>query len=382
MSSSLAAPVIGGRASTSTWLILLAFVIFGAAFRYGLIALADHVDPATYVDQLCRWDCGWFHNAADGYDQGIPQNRQGRGDWAFFPLYPMAAGLLSKLANISWPLAGFLLSNLFGLLAAGLSRPLFGDNARAYWLFAFGLLLGPFSLFFSLAYSESLFILLTLVGMVALRRGAYPQAGVAGALLSATRVTGVLFGLAVAVQALTDRLRRERSWRSALSTLTDQRVLLAFVLAPLGLITYAVFLRLYMGDGLAFMHTQIAWNRELDNPLVVLMTAAIEGFPFRMRWYEETTFVWSAGFGLILTGVLFIKKRYAEAIFCLAAILISLSAGMASTVRFVAGMAPLGVVLAELFASRRWLSYVGYVLAFIVGTLAFYTWMHGEHVLV
>jgi hypothetical protein len=376
------APAVGGRASASAWLILLGLVVAAAALRYLLFANTTHFDPAAFADQLCRWDCPWYRGVADGYHQGIPTNRQGRGNWAFFPLYPVTAGLLSKAAQIPFPLAGYLLSNLFGLLAAGIARPLFGTNVRAYWLFAFGLLLGPFSLLFSLSYSESLFILLTLAGMVALRRADYPRAGFVGALLSATRVTGVLFGLAIAMQALVDRLRIERSWRSFATLLADWRLLLGLVLAPLGLILYAVYLRLWMGDGLAFMHTQIGWNRELDNPLIQLWNGAAQGFPFRMRWTEETSFVWSAVVGLALTGVLAAKKRYAEAVFCLAVILISLSAGLDATLRYVAGLAPLGVVLAELLSTRRWLSYLSYAAAFVLGLLAFYGWLHGEHVMV
>lgn len=344
-------------------MVLAATVVLASMGRYLIFAVAmQEFNPAELIGHLCRWDCGWYRNVADGYLQGVPSDRTGTADWAFFPLYPMITGLFSSLSGLSWPVAGFLVSNTCGLAAAGIARPLFGSNVRAYWLFSIGLLLGPFSLLFSLAYSESLFILLTLAGMLSLRRSRYVSAGTVGALLSSTRVTGVLFGLAIAVQALLDRLRADRSWRSACSLFTDPRILLALVIAPLGLIAYAVFLRLWMGDGLAFMHVQIGWNRELDNPLVQLWNGAREGFPFKLLWTEETSFVWAALAGFVLISVLVAKKRYAEAIFCLAALCLSLSAGLASTLRFVAGLAPLGVVLAEVLASRRWLTWIDRVL--------------------
>lgn len=374
---------MGYAASRSTWLLLAAMVVLATTLRYVVFATAtQQFDPAALVGQLCRWDCGWYRNVAEGYQQGLPSNRTGTADWAFFPLYPMITGTLSRVSGLSWPLAGYLVSNMCGLVAAGIARPLFGSNQRAYWLFSFGLLLGPFSLLFSLAYSESLFILLTLAGMVALRRSSFVSAGVVGAMLSATRVTGVLFGLAIAVQALADRLVVDRSWRSVASALTDTRLLLALGLAPLGLIAYAVFLRFWMGDGLAFMHVQIGWNRELDNPLVQLWNGAQEGFPFHLRWTEQTSFVWAALGGFVLIAVLVAKKRYAEAVFCLAALCISLSAGLASTLRFVAGLAPLGVVLAEVVASRRWLTYVAYPVCLALGLLGFAGWVTGNHVMV
>src|SRR5690606_18536658 len=108
----------------------------------------------------------------------------------------------SSLTGLPVLPSGFVLSNAFIFAAALCARPLFGAQATAYWLFVVGLLMGPFSFLFSMLYSESLFILLTVLGLVALQRSHYLAAAVAGALLSATRPTGVLFVFAILVQML------------------------------------------------------------------------------------------------------------------------------------------------------------------------------------
>lgn len=351
------------------WGTIGALALAGLILHY-LIFLGLGVD-GDLAGSLCRWDCLWFESAADGYQVGLPANRLGEADWAFFPLYPQLARAVAATTGLSFAWSGLVLSNLLGILAAGLSRPLFED-VRAYRLFAFSLLLGPFSLLFSLPYSESLFILLTLLGFRALRGGNYPLAGGFGALLSATRVTGVLFGIAILVQAGLDHVRRGSTIRHLLG---DTRLLLGLLLVPLGAIAFAVYLRLSMGDGLAFAHVQLAWNRELGNPFANWFATLMGNSSPRIHAIAIVV-------GLALVGALFVRRRHAEAAFCLAALTLSTATGMESSVRFFAGLAPLGLVACELLAERRRLGWLAYPLGLLLGAYLFHGWLTGARAMV
>lgn len=354
------------------WGIIGGMTLVGIVMRYLIfLGLASDGDLAQ---NLCRWDCKWFGLAAEGYETALPANRLGEADWAFFPLYPQLVRLFGAATGLSFAWSGVLLSQLFGVLAAVLSRPLFVDR-RAYDLFAFSLLLGPFSLLFWLPYSESLYILLTLLGLGALRRANFPLAGAIGALLSATRVTGILFGVAILVEAVADHFRRGGKAGRLLSTLLAPRVLLALLLVPLGLIAFAVHLRLAMGDGLAFAHVQIAWYRELGNPFANWFATVVGNSSPRIHALAVL-------FGLGLVVVLFRRRRQAEAAFCLAAVALSTATGMESSLRFFAGLAPFGLVTCELLAERRRLYWLAYPVGLLLGAYLFHGWLTGSRAMV
>lgn len=112
----------------------------------------------------------------------------------FFPLYPWLMRLLTPLTGGDAFYAGLVISLVCGAAAAGLlyalAQSLFGRRtarlAAAYFL------LSPLSVFLCCAYTEALFICLTLAAIVAMRRG-YPWlAAVFGMLSAFTRMPGVI----------------------------------------------------------------------------------------------------------------------------------------------------------------------------------------------
>lgn len=333
-----------------------AILLAGLLLRYAVYLQSGGLPGfGNYLHSLCIWSCEWYGSiATSGYDDRLGlHDMPDRANWAYFPLYPLLVSVASGLTGLPVLHSGFVLSNAYVLAAALFARPLFGTQATAYWLFVVGLLMGPFTFLFSMLYSESLFILLTVLGLVALQRSQYLAAAVAGALLSATRPTGVLFVFAILVQMLVDHRRAGGSWRSfPKRVLGDINLLLPLFLAPIGLFVYMAYLHLHVGDALAFAHIQRSWGRALGDPFSAL--ASVIGGTFTLDYgvMIRHVWAWAAVIGLLLSGALALRGRPAAAVFCTLCLLVSLATGVGSMVRFVAGLAPLGIVLAELLG--RW----------------------------
>jgi hypothetical protein len=346
-----------GAAGLRRFAIILAIALAGLALRYAVFVwIKGGGDFSAYVEALCVWDCAWYRSIAEGGYDLAPGTRlrPGAANWAFFPLSPGLASLLAGLTGLSATISGFLVSNTAAIVTAFVSRPLFGARPRAYWLFATGLLIGPFSFLFSSLHTEALFILLSTLSLLAIGRSRYVWAGIAAALLSATRVTGVLMVFAILTGAVQDHLRAGGPWRSLpRALLGNPQLVLGIALAPAGLFAYMAYLSYRVGDGFAFAHIQRAWGRDLVNPLDTLSALFQFTWPPTPAAMVVASWTVAALIGIASCLLLVAQRRLPAAIFCLLCILISLSAGPTSLVRFVAGLVPIGWALCDLVS--RWM---------------------------
>ena len=213
------------------------------------------VAPAT------SWDAGYYLQIADqGYF--YPQLS------AFFPLYPLSIRGMGWLVG-SDLIAAILISLGAFLVALYLFHRLVDlELGEPYarpgvWILAFS----PMAFFFSAVYTEGLFLALTLGAVYAGRRGRWVWAGALGALAAATRNTGVLVLLPLAVLYLYGpRADRPSSaggpwWRPRHPLRSDALSLLA---VPAGLAAYLGYMA-GRGDALAPSHaTEKYWNRHLE----------------------------------------------------------------------------------------------------------------------
>ncbi|HUY11292.1 MAG TPA: mannosyltransferase family protein [Candidatus Dormibacteraeota bacterium] len=218
-----------------TWLatralILVAFVL---AVPHGALAAFGNWDGAWYGSIVAHG----YQYAADGAKYNV----------AFFPLFPLLSALLVRI-GIGWPLAGVIVNNLAFLpailLLASLVRAATDDRA-ARWV-AVVACVAPPSLFGSVAYSEGLFMLFSVLALWYVRRERYVYAGIAAAFAAMTRPFGIALALAVIVAALVER-------RSV-------REILASSIGLLGVAAFPLFCWLRFGDAIAFVHSANAWR--------------------------------------------------------------------------------------------------------------------------
>jgi hypothetical protein len=209
--------------------------------------------PHAFWDAFARYDAGWYHGiASKGYVYGAG----GRNNLAFFPLYPMmmrAGGTLLGSRQEDFYFAGVVVSWLAFAAAmvvlyklARLDLDERGTLRAVLYAAIF-----PFAYFFGVVYSESLFFLGLVGAAYAFRTRQWAWGALAGAAMTATRVTGVMAVPGLAWIA----------WRAAGGNRRD-RVLAAIAVAGtlLGIGAYCVYNYVVSGTPFAWYDAITHWN--------------------------------------------------------------------------------------------------------------------------
>jgi Gpi18-like mannosyltransferase len=227
---------------------------------------------------LERWDAAWYRGIVE---QGYSYVPGAESNVAFFPLLPICVWLVKHAIGMKTALAGFIVSNLALFAAAVVLRRLVARDypepsrapARAVWL----LLLCPMTFSHSAMYTESLYLLLSLVAIMAARDGRWLAAGIAGALITATRGNALLIAVPLLWEAVIAH-RRGSDCDAAATRMARSRWWLLMV--PLGLVGYATYLHFRFGDALAFAHAMAAWGRTMAWPWEGIAGAAGPPYPY------------------------------------------------------------------------------------------------------
>ena len=365
--------VVESKAAARRWTwripayILLPFylMLIGVLLRYAVyVRTTNHWAFTDYLRALCVYDCNAYERLSlngyegrpSGFDKGDANN------WAFFPLYSIFVWAINRITGLSMLVGGSIFTCLTTVWAAILSWPLFEGRFRAYFLFCAFLFLGPLSYYFSTLYTESLFILLTVAGFVLLKQRDYLAAGATGALMSATRSTGLLFAAAILIAAFQNHLRDGGGARQFFRTIwrrTD--LLLAVAMVPIGISVFAAYLWFRSGDALAFVHIQRAWGRVFQDPFSNLWATLVVQFQTYHNYSSISTdlaFGFAAIAGIALSAVMAWKGRWDWAIFSLFGVLLPLSTNTYSMIRFLVGIAPILIVGSLLLSRWKWLFYI------------------------
>ncbi|TKB29873.1 MAG: hypothetical protein E5W69_04460, partial [Mesorhizobium sp.] len=174
------------------------------------------------------------------------------------------------------------------------------------------------------------------------------------ALLSATRLVGVLVVFATVIQMFRDyRAKGGPTLSFPRWLLGRPDLLVAIFISPAGLFAYVLFLHLTVGDGFAFLHVQRAFGRVAGNPLAFiwdgLSAVPTTGWlPTAPQWSALAALI-----GLALSAILAVRRQYGAALFCACCIILPLVTNLASMVRYVVGLAPLTMLLAMLLSVSK-----------------------------
>jgi hypothetical protein len=217
-----------------------------------LVAIGTALALRPSVWTLDRWDGRWYRMVARGGYLLVPGRQS---DPAFFPLYPILLRGIHAL-GVGWGVTGPLLSNLALLVGLGLfyvlTREIFSEPlARRSTIF---LAIFPLGYVFSMAYPESVeLVLITAAALAALRRRWWLAAACAGAAALA-RPEGLFLALPLAGIAWSQRHTLSPGRRGA--------ALAAILAAPAALASYSLYLARVLHDPLAWSQAERAWGRE------------------------------------------------------------------------------------------------------------------------
>lgn len=207
-----------------------------------------------FWDLWAHWD-GWHYIniSANGYS--IPQLA------AFFPLYPMSVHFVSKILTINPVAAGFIVSHvaLFGAVCF-IFRLIRDISSREIAYTSILLLLFfPSSLFFSMVYTESLFLFLASGTMFFAYKKRWFFAFIFSFFAALTRNLGVLLLFPLIVEYITQYGFRFK------------KTVFALIGPILGMASYMAFLYKTFGNPLQFVNAQASWNRHIVlNPFAII----------------------------------------------------------------------------------------------------------------
>jgi hypothetical protein len=277
------------------------------------------LSPDPLANLPARFDSGWYGQIARfGYQWDRQYERQR--NIAFFPAMPMLmrpvgsflgattptmpgdkrmlrmlwAGVI--VALVAFARALYYLSRLSDLIA--------GPSAAAYapvLLAAY-----PFAIFFSLPYTESLFLLSSLGAFYHFHRGEWIRASAWGLVVGLSRPNGCLVSVALAVLTLEQIVRAVRTGglRWSLSSLTKPLgVRLAVAAMPgVGMLLFTAYLYRLTGVWLVWARMHGAWGRKWGTG------------PFQQGWEWLTT----EGLMAVFQGVPFDTLNTLAVLFALA----------------------------------------------------------------
>lgn len=208
------------------------------------------------LDVLTSWDGLWYMELVrSGYPAEIPPDVTYHLDEAraaFFPLFPLLGSWADRVLPGGDSLAVLTLNVLLGLVAVvlmgALARQLYGERVARSSMVLCALFPGSFVL--SFAYSEALMLVLAAACLLMLVQREWVAAGVFAAFATATRPNGLALVVACLV-ASGLAIRERRDWRS----------LICVALAPLGFVTFQVWLGQHTGEATAWFRVQReAWD--------------------------------------------------------------------------------------------------------------------------
>jgi len=293
----------------------------------------------------------------DGYGQAK------NGSPVFFPLFPgLVRAVSSSGLNVLW--SGFLINIVLGYLAclflALLAKDFFKSKQVGDTDVVLIFLVFPTAYFMTAFYTEALFCTLGFGAFYFARRQNWALACLLLAGITATRLPGLVFGLAVLVEYMSvkkfDYKRFDRS-------------LLWFLLVPLGIATYAVFLNNRFADPLFFLRAyNYGWGYQKFNPNIFATVYGQISWLITRILFGNTQpnvgnngIVMSAVFllsWLALAGsvVWAIYKKYPLSFIVLmavSAVLFSLNSNLISVNRYILPMFPMYLLLAQYFAEKK-----------------------------
>ncbi len=337
---------------------------------------------SPFWDTFARFDTGYFEGIAwGGYQSPIVDGEYGRSNIAYFPVYPMLMRYVGNVfgrhhaiyylagIGISWACYVLAMVALYHLARLDLPRRM---AARATVLIS----VFPFAFFYGVAYSESTFLLFTVLAFYGFRTRRWLLGGVCGAVATATRVPGIFMLPALAWIA----------WRSAAPEMRERaKAAGGLALAASGFGAYCLFIYRLTGNPLEWAATLQRWNYHVGGapwtaPFTLLAHLATHPYAYlagdRMAPYDTLYGVTGI---LFLVAIPFVWRRFGAGygLFMLLNLLLPLSSGTFEGVgRYCSVLFPCFIWLASIRSHAAFTSLVVVFAMFYTLGLALFTTIH------
>lgn len=297
-----------------------------------------------------RWDAAWYMRIAlDGY--AVLDGRQ-----AFAPLYPFLVRILGGVLGGNLMLAALVISAGSLLIAIQLLFRFVQYKNRHGEGFSSVLLLlcFPTSFFLWGAYSESLFLALTITTFVLAERRRWAWVGLLGALSVLTRFQGAFIIVPLAWMAWRDERRVSKN-------------ILWLLLIPLALAGFAAYVRWSAAGVFPWDELASHWNKHWALPWTGIINNVRQIFQAKMVWIDALPYVLdlvcAIGVGTLCAMIIIwddtVYGIWGFSLLLMAICSISVSNTLISVSRYVLVVFPVFIMLAFKLSKRMryvWLS--------------------------
>ena len=341
-------------------------IVPGISHPFGGGWLAGWLD--AIFTPLVRWDALWYEKISlGGYvPTGLPGNTGNT--TAFFPLYPLLVRALGGWAGNG---ATLVVATLLSLVTFAIGLAIVHRLATlelgpqvgraAVFLIAFW----PAGPFFSAPYTESLFLALSAGTFLAARSDRWWLAGLLAGLASATRNTGVLLIVPLAIiyfygprPLIGERASPEGRRHRLAPRVPARRDILWLALVPTGLVAFSVYLQVKLGNWQAWRTTQKAFGRpHITSPITTVrlaLTDAWNAVHFGLGNLGAPSLLDLGALGVLLVSLVGIARRLPFAY--LAWVLVALAPAFFSPYEHEA-LRSLPRFLSVMFPIAMWLGY-------------------------
>lgn len=356
----------------------LTTILFGVAGKI----LPSRVSFPYNGDRLLEPDWLWNRANFDGaHYLWIAKNGYGLYEQPFFPLYPLLIQKVVTFVGHRELVIAVAISTLsFGAAVVVFYRLLRLDLSPASSFLIVGLVLAfPVSFVFMTAYAEALFLFLSVFAIYLARKGWWWWAGLATALATATRPTGMVLAVALFMEwAYQYRgvKNGEKKWFERLFYLSVR--LLPLVIMPTGLFLYGLFLYQKTGDPLSFIHLQPMFGVNRSTTIVlpyqvgfrylkIFLTVSRTSLAYFVALFEfGATFLFSS---LAIFGFFF-RIRPSYLVYLVLGIIVpSLTGTLSSEPRYLMVLFP-GFIILGLLIGKRVMLRRFFILASLLGLVS------------
>lgn len=306
-----------------------------------------------------RWDSSWYIRISEeGYTYVPGSTLTIENEVAFFPLYPLLLRIGSLLIS-NRLLVGLIISNVCFLSALillyRLTEAYFDSNVATRSVLYIAIF--PTSFFFSAVYTESLFLLLSVLTAWFAYKHQWKWAALSGAFASATRAQGVLLVSIVALEwakvhgwQLTN-IHRWETWTKLVNGIrTDFSSFASIILLPSGLLIYMIYLQSTFGNAFAFNDALRAWGRQTVGPFTAIASALTltlsNQFELSVLPYYRILEIVVFFVCLMLSFWVYRRIGISYAVYCIASVWVSASGRIEGQMRYCLVLFPLFMILA------------------------------------
>jgi len=326
----------------------------------------------SFISLWSKWDTPHYLKIAkEGYSSSTIGERHLL--IVFFPLFPLLTKLFSFIFQ-NYLLSGLIVSNIaYGFAVFYLYKLVrldFEQDDALRTVIYFTIF--PTAYFLHAAYTESLFLALTIASFYYARNDRWALCGVIGMLAAMTRITGILLLPVLLVEYLHQREFKKENIK--------KDILWIFVIG-FGLLVYLILNYMTYGDPLKFLEFQSAhWGMNLSLPTEGLLNSwnvtdwGDPGHKYHGGWFQVIFVL----LGLILTIYSFFKIRLSYSLYALITWLVVTSTSfMISVPRFILTMFPIFIVLAIL-GRKKWVNYAIIFISLMLYALFLFQFVRGR----